>query len=129
MSDILEVFDFWRQCSKHDRARLDDKRGRLIAKAMRWGYPVQDLKLAILGCCSDPWYGGGQNDRRTVYTHLELILRDGDHIDKFYKAGEQEVMRCWSAAIAENERRRPAQPIPEEARRRMLELVKKPRAS
>ena len=73
---VQEVFDFWRQCSGHERARLDDKRVREIARALRWRYSIDDLKLAILGCCADPWYGGGQNERRTVYTHLGLILRD-----------------------------------------------------
>jgi hypothetical protein len=116
--DISDVFDFWRQCARHPRACLDDSRRKLIARAMRWGYSDADLKLAILGCCTDPWYGEGANDRQTVFTHLSLILRDGDHIDKFIKAGEQSIRRAHAQAIEDEERRTraPKTPMPERLR-------------
>lgn len=121
--DITDVFDFWRQCAKHQRAHLDDKRRQVIARAMRWGYTEEDLKLAIYGCCSDPWYGDGQNKNQTVYTHLTLILRDGDHIDKFIKLGDQALRRAHAEALDEHERRRHVRrPIPEQVREKVRGL-------
>jgi hypothetical protein len=119
VNELEELFDFWRQCSGHGRSRLDDRRARDLRRALRWGYSVADIRLAILGCCTNPWYGGGQNDRRTVYNHLGLILRDADHIDRFVKDGEQEVARCWTRALEEAERRIPKQSMPQAVREKI----------
>lgn len=125
MNPVLEVFEFWQQAARHPRARLDDKRSKDISKALRWGYSVDDLKLAVFGCCANPRYGGGQNDRNTIYTHIGLILRDADHIDRFMRDGTTYLTQAWYDAKKEDEHRRPRQEIPSEARTRMLELVRK----
>jgi hypothetical protein len=105
MSPIAELFAFWQQCARHPKARLDDKRARAISKALRWGYEVADLKLAIYGCCSNPWYGEGRNTNNTIYTHIGLILRDADHIDRFMRDGQDALAKAERAAREEDERR------------------------
>jgi hypothetical protein len=54
---------------------------------MRDGYSVDDLCLAIDGCAASAFHMG-ENDRRTIYDSITLILRDADHVDKFIRAGE-----------------------------------------
>ena len=68
----------------HPRARLDDKRRRVIRKALKAGYTAEDLEEAIHGCAATP-HNMGHNDRGQRYDELGLILRDGDHIDRFMR--------------------------------------------
>jgi hypothetical protein len=105
MNPIVELFAFWQQCARHPKARLDDKRARAIAKALRWGYELADLRLAIYGCCANPWYGEGRNNNNTIYTHIGLILRDADHIDRFMRDGQDALAKAERAAREEDERR------------------------
>ena len=101
------VFEFWQTTLKHPQARLDDKRRKLIRKALQAGYHVNDLKTAILGCsltphnmgvndrgqkydlktailgCSLTPHNMGVNDRGQKYDGLHVILRDADQIDRF----------------------------------------------
>lgn len=62
---------------------LDDKRRRLIVKALK-GYSPTDIRKAICGCSKTP-HNLGQNDAKTKYNGLGLILRDADHIDRFIR--------------------------------------------
>lgn len=82
---INRVFDHWRTVHHHDRAALDDKRKRLIREALKH-YSEADLCQSISGYLNSPHHMG-RNDRATVYTDLELLLRDSGQIDaglKFY---------------------------------------------
>lgn len=78
---IDEVFEFWKTAMSHPRAKVDDKRKKLIRKALKL-YELSDLKDAIIGCTLSP-YHMGHNDVKTRYDSLELILRDASHIDRF----------------------------------------------
>ena len=80
--DVNTVFEFWQTTLKHPQARLDDKRRKLIRKALQAGYHVNDLKTAILGCSLTP-HNMGVNDRGQKYDGLHVILRDADQIDRF----------------------------------------------
>ena len=80
-SAIAEVFDFWAQ-TFHPNAKLDDKRRACIRKALKDGYSVDELKMAIFGCSRTP-HNMGDNDRGQRYDALTLILRNGDQIDRF----------------------------------------------
>jgi hypothetical protein len=82
---IVRVFDHWRTVHRHERAKLDDKRKRLIASALK-NYSEADLCQAISGYCNSPHHMG-QNDKNVVYDDIELLLRDAKHSDaglKFY---------------------------------------------
>ncbi len=82
--EVNEVFNYWREVMNHPKAKIDDKRRKLIDKAMKLGYSKDDLIAAINGCLKSP-YHMGQNDSGTVYDDLGLILRDAGKIDGFIK--------------------------------------------
>ena len=72
--DTVVVFAYWQRVHGHPRAKLDEDLADLI-DAARKTFSVDDLKLAVDGCKASPHHMG-QNDRKTVYDSLELILRD-----------------------------------------------------
>lgn len=86
--DVIDVFEYWRIVCSHEKARLDTKREQVIRERLADGYSVEDLRLAIEGCALSPFHQG-QNDRRTVYDSVSLILRDADHVDRFMDIGQR----------------------------------------
>lgn len=84
MGDVNHVFGHWQWRMNHKNAKLDDKRKKLIQKALKLGYSTVDLIAAIDGCAKSPFHMG-QNDRNAVYDGLDLILRDASKIDGFIK--------------------------------------------
>ena len=83
-SAVAVIFDYWRNTLGHPRARLDDKRRKVIGRALKLGYTAAELCEAIRGCAVTP-HNMGINDRGTKYDALGLILRDADHIDRFIR--------------------------------------------
>lgn len=55
---------------------------KIIAKALKFGYSVEELCEAITGC-SYTAHNVGDNERGQRYDGLHIILRDGDQIDRF----------------------------------------------
>ena len=86
--EIRQVFAYWQTELNHPRAKLDDKRKRKIRDRLKDGYSARDLMDAIDGVQKSPHHMG-ENDRATVYDDLELICRDGPHVDKFIKLSQQ----------------------------------------
>lgn len=82
----FQVFEHWRQTLRHPKAKATPERKRLLAKALRT-YTVEDLQKAITGCSRSPHHMG-ENDRRTVYDDLELIIRDAKHVESFMRLAE-----------------------------------------
>lgn len=76
-----QLFEYWQTVMNHQRAVLDVKRQRTIAKALKI-YSFEDLKKAIDGCKNTP-YNMGKNDRQQLYDDIGLILRDAEHIERF----------------------------------------------
>ena len=70
----------------HPRAKLDEKRRRLIRNALK-RYSVEDCQLAILGCSMTP-HNMGENDRGQRYDGINVIFRDADQIDRFMRNAE-----------------------------------------
>ena len=83
-SNVKFIFDHWKSVMGHPQAKLDDKRKRIIQKALAQGYDPGQLKNAIDGCNATPW-NMGDNPNSTVYDSLDLIFRDADHVDRFIK--------------------------------------------
>lgn len=81
-----EVFEYWKTTMNHPRAKFDNKRKRVISRALNFGYSLSDLKQAIDGCANTP-YNMGKNDTGSVYDDIGLILRDADHIERFMNNG------------------------------------------
>lgn len=75
------VFDAWTTSTGRTGSRLDPKRRKVITAALR-SYPLDDVLDAVRGWQHSPHHRG-ENDRRTVYNDLELLLRDASQIEKF----------------------------------------------
>lgn len=76
---VERVFDHWRSEHKHPKAVLEHKRRKLIRTALE-SYDEQTLCTAISGYRHSPHHMG-QNERGTVYDDIEVMLRDGKHIE------------------------------------------------
>ena len=82
--DVIKlVFDKWIEATeKHPtRTKLDEKRRSIIRNALK-AHSVEDVCDAVVGWKREPFYCG-QNDRKTVYNSLKMLLRDADQIEKF----------------------------------------------
>ncbi len=81
-SDVKAVFDEWvTVTSRTGKTVLNDKRRRVIRKALA-DYPLADVLDAVRGWRRSPHHRG-ENDSRTVYNDLELLLRDAAHVERF----------------------------------------------
>jgi hypothetical protein len=81
------VFEAWKTSTGRTRVKLDEKRRRLIRNALK-SYDLDDVLAAVDGWRFSPMHAG-DNERQTVYNDLSLLLRDGEHIERFrdYKLG------------------------------------------
>ena len=80
--DVQQVFDEWiTSTGKTNRTVLDEKRRRVIRKALK-AYPLDDVLDAVRGWKLSPHHRG-DNATATVYNDLGLLLRDGEHIERF----------------------------------------------
>jgi len=78
-TDVQLVFDHWRETFDHPGAKLDVKREKVIRVALK-AYSSEQICLALSGFKNSPFHMG-ENDRKTRYVSLTLLLRDGDQID------------------------------------------------
>ena len=79
---VQQVFDAWVEATgKTSRTVLDEKRRRRIRNALKT-YPLADVLAAVGGWQHSPHHRG-ENDSGTVYNDLDLLLRDGAHIERF----------------------------------------------
>jgi len=81
---VKRVFDQWVSIMGKNpkQAKLTPKRKRLVEARLAEGYTEQMLLEAIQGCKDSPHHQG-DNDRNQVYNSLDLICRDGEHVEQF----------------------------------------------
>jgi len=79
-----ELFAYWQEKAGHPNAKPDEKRKRAVTSRLKEGRTLDDLKLAVDGCLQTP-HNMGENERGEVYDDLELICRDGSHVDRFMR--------------------------------------------
>lgn len=91
-SPVAEVFAHWQATMGKERAKLDAKRARCIANAIK-SHGLETCLDAIDGCAATP-FNMGENDRHTRYDDLTLILRDAKHIEEFAEVATEE--RAWA---------------------------------
>jgi len=82
--EVISIFEYWQTTMNHHRAHLDDKRKKIIKSAIKIGYSIDDIKLAITGCSKTP-HNIGENDAKQRYDGLHIILKDADNIDRFIR--------------------------------------------
>lgn len=81
---IADIFAYWQKCMGSPGSQMDAKRKGAIEKALKT-YTPRQICEAILGCSRTP-HNMGQNDQKTKYNGLTLILRDADQIERFIRA-------------------------------------------
>jgi hypothetical protein len=78
--DVVSVFDRWRTLFEHPKAKLDAKRSRLIAAAIK-SHGADMCLRALEGYSRDP-FTLGTNDRHKRFDEIELLLKDAQHIER-----------------------------------------------
>lgn len=81
---LAAVFEHWKAKTGYRRAKLTPKRARAVRNRLRDGYSVEELRRAVDGCLVTP-HNAGQNERGERYDDLELICRDGEHVERFMR--------------------------------------------
>jgi hypothetical protein len=82
-SEADRVFEEWRRVfGKNAGALFTPERERKVRQRLKDGYTLERLFKAIRGCKASPHHQG-QNETGTVYDDLELICRDGKHVETF----------------------------------------------
>ena len=79
---VEQFFNHWQIIHDYKRARLDDKRRKLIHDRLKDGYSLQDLADAVSGCFLSAFHMG-DNERSKRFNDLGLIIRDAAHVDNF----------------------------------------------
>lgn len=98
-ADIItarEVFSHWQSVMNHQKAVFNDKVEKLIKMRLAEGFTVDNLLDAIDGCARSP-HNMGVNKRKTRYDGLDLILRDGEHTNRFM--GYKQSLKPFKASI------------------------------
>lgn len=88
-SPVRMVFDHWRGVMKTPKSKLDSKRIGKVKAALKLGFTVDELKLAIEGCLKSDWHMGRDKNNSKMFNDLELILRDASHIESFIKKNHE----------------------------------------
>lgn len=79
--DVLLVFNHWQTVMSKNKALLDDKRSKIINRALK-AYSIDDLKHAIDGCAKSDFHMG-KNPTGTKYNELSNIFGDSEKTDRF----------------------------------------------
>jgi len=79
---VGQVFGYWVSKREKSKAKLTAQRKRKIEGRLREGYTVEDLCKAIDGVAYSKHHRG-ENDEGRVWDDLELICRDGSHVEMF----------------------------------------------
>jgi hypothetical protein len=79
-SSTTVVFEHWKKTFNHPKAVLDSKRSKIIKAALKL-YSIETLCKSLTGYMHSKWHMG-DNDRKTVFDGIDLLLRDAEHIDK-----------------------------------------------
>lgn len=89
MGMVNEVFGYWltvmgknAKTTKKTPERVNKIKGRL-----KQGYSVEDIKGAIDGCARSPFHMGENPDGKK-YNDIELICRNGKHLEEFVNTPE-----------------------------------------
>lgn len=79
-TDVKLAFDEWRSLFGHENAKLDGKRQRTIARALK-SHGAEVVSQCLKGYTKSKWHLG-ENDRKTRYDDISLFLRDATNIER-----------------------------------------------
>ena len=84
------IFEYWQSVMNHPTAKLTPKRSRKVRDRLAQGYTEADIRAAIDGCKASAFHQGlTENSDGRVYDDLELICRDGEHLEQFTNQNQQ----------------------------------------
>lgn len=90
VEQVTEVFEFWQKVMKKPKAKLDDKRSKLISTQLK-SFSIEDLKTAIVGCSKSVWHMG-MNPQKTEYNQISNIFSNVELVEKFIEsAGKPKI--------------------------------------
>lgn len=124
--EVGRVFEYWKIVMEKQKAQLGDVRRRKIGAALRMGYTVDDIQLAIVGCKFDNW-SQGENDRQMKYDDIELICRDETKIDRYMELGRNYLARIERVERERHEREQPGVKMPDDVRARLDAILSRHR--
>lgn len=103
-SGVRTVFDHYRthHPRAHRKPNSKSKEWKLIKARLAEGFSSEELCLAVDGCHKSAWHMG-ENERQRKYDSLELIVRDGSHVQQFIELYEQS--KTGQVHLTEKERR------------------------
>lgn len=88
VSQVAEIFDFWKITLNHPKSVLDVKRKRLIESRLK-EFTADDLKTAIRGCLASDWHMGRDPNNSKIFDGLDLILRNPSKVEQFMNYANQ----------------------------------------
>ena len=118
---VEEIFEYWKVLMDKPHAQLGPKRRMKIREALKIGYSVDDLRLAIVGCKYDHW-SQGENNRNRPFNDIELICRDETKIDYFIDFGNVYMRKTEERdkkLIAKQQEDQQRKPMPDNVRARL----------
>lgn len=92
-TDVELAFDRWRELFNKSGAKLDDKRRRCIAKAVK-SHGIQKVLDCLAGYTKSKFHMG-ENDRNTKYDDIALFLRDATNIERGLELNAQPKRSTW----------------------------------
>ena len=94
-AEIEQIFGDYKLILNHPRAKLDEKRKKVVHTALKLGYTRDVLSRAFVGC-KRSFLHMGYNKQAKTHDSLELILRSADNIERFAKYADEPPKPWWS---------------------------------
>lgn len=98
---VRQVFSYWAKVMHRPRTKLDEKRRGKIRMRLDDGYTIEDLENAITGYTLSAFHMG-ENSHGRPYNDIELICRDGTHVDAGIDLYENGARRPVSNRLSSN---------------------------
>ncbi len=99
---VTQIFAYWQKTMSSPKSVLDTNRKGLITKALK-NYSATEICKAIRGCSKSP-HNMGQNDQKTKYNGLGLILRNAEKIDRFIQLDDNQAVSASESLEDRNAR-------------------------
>lgn len=95
------IFRYWQTVMNHPKSVLSEKTIKLIKARLKEGFTPELLREAIDGCSKTP-HNMGMNERSTRYDSLDLILRDGENVNRFVANNSKQPIYSEKLSAAGN---------------------------
>ena len=80
---VRRLFDFWRERTGHERAKLTPDRFDAIRGALELGFSAREVAFAIAGIAFDPYVTTNRNGSIDRHDDLLIALKDAKHVEMY----------------------------------------------